>query len=330
MSPLPVSSPAAPALPVPDADALAQSRRLLSRIRDEIERSGGWITFRRYMELALYAPGLGYYAGGSAKLGAAGDFITAPEMTPLFGRTLARVAASVLAATGGDILELGAGSGRLALDILLELERLGGLPERYRILEVSPDLRQRQQALIAQRAAHLLARVQWLDALPAGFTGMILGNEVLDALPVHLAHWRGGAAVERGVVWRDGGFAWEDRPASSEEFLGMAAALPVAGDYLSEICPAASGLVTSLAECLEHGLMLFLDYGFPRSRFITGTTAWTTPSSCPVWRTSPPTWTSARWRRRVRRPGWTCWAIPARPTSSWMPACSSSCWKWSP
>ena len=267
MSPLPVSARAAPALPVPDADALAQSRRLVSRIRDEIERTGGWIAFRRYMELALYAPGLGYYAGGAAKLGAAGDFITAPEMTPLFGRTLARVAASVLGETGGDMLELGAGSGRLALDILLELERSGGLPERYRILEVSPDLRQRQQALIAERGGHLLARVEWLDALPAGFTGMILGNEVLDALPVHLVHWRDGVAMERGVVWREGGFAWEDRTAASESLARTASALPVEGDYLSEICPAASGLVTSLAECLEHGLMLFLDYGFPRAEY---------------------------------------------------------------
>lgn len=267
MSPLPVSSRAAPALPVPDADALDQSRRLVSRIRDEIERTGGWIAFRRYMELALYAPGLGYYAGGAAKLGAAGDFITAPEMTPLFGRTLARVAASVLGETGGDMLELGAGSGRLALDILLELERSGGLPERYRILEVSPDLRQRQQALIAERGGHLLARVEWLDALPAGFTGMILGNEVLDALPVHLVHWRDGVAMERGVVWRKGGFAWEDRTAASESLARTASALPVEGDYLSEICPAASGLVTSLAECLEHGLMLFLDYGFPRAEY---------------------------------------------------------------
>jgi SAM-dependent MidA family methyltransferase len=254
-------------LPAPDPDALAQSERLVAHIRDEIDRAGGWMPFQRYMELALYAPGLGYYAAGAAKLGAAGDFITAPEMTSLFGRSLARVAASVLAETGGDMLELGAGSGRLALDILLELERLGSLPDRYRILEVSPDLRQRQQSLIAQRAAHLLARVEWLDTLPAGFTGMILGNEVLDALPVHLVHWRAGVAMERGVVWREGGFAWADRPASSQAFARMASALPVEGDYLSEICPAASALVTSLAECLGHGLMLFIDYGFPRSEY---------------------------------------------------------------
>ena len=267
MSSLPVSSRATPPLPSPDPDALAQSGRLVAHIRDEIDRAGGWIPFQRYMELALYAPGLGYYAAGAAKLGAAGDFITAPEMTPLFGRSLARVAAAVLAETGGDILELGAGSGRLALDMLLELEHLGSLPDRYRILEVSPDLRQRQQSLIAERAGHLMDRVQWLDTLPVGFTGMILGNEVLDALPVHLVHWRDGVAMERGVAWEECGFAWEDRLAPSEDFTRMASALPVEGDYLSEICPAASGLVASLAECLERGLMLFIDYGFPRSEY---------------------------------------------------------------
>lgn len=254
-------------MPSPDADALVQSERLVAHIRDEIDRAGGWIPFQRYMELALYAPGLGYYAAGAAKLGGAGDFITAPEMTPLFGRSLARVAALVLAETRGDILELGAGSGRLALDMLLELEHLGSLPDRYRILEVSPDLRQRQQSLIAGRAAHLMDRVQWLDTLPVGFTGMILGNEVLDALPVHLVHWCDGVAMERGVVWREGGFAWEDRPASSLDCTQMASAMPVAGDYLSEICPAASALVASLAQCLERGLMLFIDYGFPRSEY---------------------------------------------------------------
>ncbi len=267
MSSLAVSSRSAPKLPVPDPNALAHGERVIAHIRDEIERSGGWISFQRYMELALYAPGLGYYAGGAAKLGAAGDFITAPEMTPLFGRSLARLAASVLAETGGDLLELGAGSGRLALDLLLELECLDSLPQRYRILEVSPDLRQRQQVLIAEGAGHLLPRVEWLDRLPDAFTGMILGNEVLDALPVHLVHWRDGLAMERGVVWRGNGFAWEDRAAPSQDFTGMASALPVEGDYLFEICPAASALVASLAVCLQRGLMLFIDYGFPRAEY---------------------------------------------------------------
>jgi SAM-dependent MidA family methyltransferase len=267
MSSLPVSSRAAPALPAPDPDGLAISARLVDRIRDEIAQAGGWISFQRYMELALYAPGLGYYAAGAAKLGAAGDFVTAPEMTPLFGRSLARVAASVLAETGGELLELGAGSGRLALDVLLELERLERLPERYLILEISPDLRQRQQALIRERAGHLLDRVAWLDTLPSGLTGMILGNEVLDALPVHLLRWSAGVAMERGVVWRENGFAWADRPLPPGNFAPTVSALPVEGDYLSEICPAACALVTSLADRLERGLMLFIDYGFPRAEY---------------------------------------------------------------
>jgi SAM-dependent MidA family methyltransferase len=267
MSSLPVSSRSAPKLPAPDPNALAHGERVVAHIQAEIERAGGWIPFQRYMELALYAPGLGYYAGGAAKLGATGDFITAPEMTPLFGRSLARVAASVLAETGGDLLELGAGSGRLALDVLLELECLDSLPQRYRILEVSPDLRQRQQSLIAERAGHLFSRLEWLDSLPASFTGMILGNEVLDALPVHLVHWRDGVAMERGVAWRENGFAWEDRPAPSQDFTRMVSALPVEGDYLSEICPAASALVASLAACLQRGLILFIDYGFPRAEY---------------------------------------------------------------
>ncbi len=267
MSSLPVSSRASPGLPFPDPDAIAQSERLVAHIRGEIERAGGWISFQRYMELALYAPGLGYYAAGAAKLGVAGDFITAPEMTPLFGRSLARVAASVLLDTGGDILELGAGSGRVALDILLELERLGRLPARYLILEVSPDLRLRQQELITERAAHHMDRVQWLEAMPSDFTGMILGNEVLDALPVHMVHRHERVVMDRGVAWREGGFFWEDRPDTSENFARTASLFPVEGDYLSEICPAASGLVSSLAQCLEQGLILFIDYGFPRAEY---------------------------------------------------------------
>ena len=268
MPALAVSSPTAH-LPLPDPDALAHSQRLVRHIRAEIEGAGGWIPFSRYMELALYAPGLGYYAAGAAKLGAAGDFITAPEMTPLFGRSLARTAAVVLAQSGGDILELGAGSGRLALDLLGELTTLAALPQRYCILEVSPDLRQRQQAALA--AAGLADRVTWLDALPERFTGLILGNEVLDALPVHLLHWRDGQVRERGVIWAgsdaDGRFDGSDRPVPAGPLADLAADLVVAGDYLTEVCPAAAALVASLAGRLERGALLFIDYGFPQREY---------------------------------------------------------------
>ncbi len=265
-------------LPAPDPHALAHSHRLVDHIRAEIAAAGGWISFARYMELALYAPGLGYYAAGAAKLGPAGDFVTAPELTPLFGRTLARTAAAVLEATGGDVLELGAGSGRLARDLLGELTRLERPPGRYFILEVSPDLRERQRATLAE--AGLADRVEWLDTLPDSFTGLVLGNEVLDALPAHLLHWTAAGVMERGVVRADSPsrplpqaeeaphrLAWADRPLATGPLADLAAGLPVAGDYLSEACPAAAALVASLGARLARGALLFLDYGFPRAEY---------------------------------------------------------------
>lgn len=252
-------------LPEPSPEALAHSNRLAEHICAEIAAHGGWISFARYMELALYAPGLGYYASGAAKLGAAGDFVTAPELTPLFGRTLAHQIAEVWEA-GGDILELGAGSGRLALDILCELERLGRLPGRYRILEVSPDLRQRQRLLLTAEAPQLLDRVEWLEALPETLNGVVLGNEVLDALPVQLVFRDGEKALQRGVAWNQG-LAWADQPLAEGDLRDFTRSLPDTGGYLTEVCPAAAALVESLAERLECGLLLFLDYGFPAAEY---------------------------------------------------------------
>jgi len=254
-------------LPAPSADAQRHSDALAELIRAEIAADGGWLSFARYMELALYAPGLGYYSAGARKLGAEGDFVTAPELSALFGRTLARQAAQVLGECGGDILELGAGSGKLAADLLGELEIRGALPERYRILDVSADLRQRQQALLESRLPHLAGRVEWLDELPQRFTGLILGNEVLDALPAHLVAWRGGKIFERGVALEDGEFAWEDRPADNPALLAATANIAAPDGYLSEICLAAPALMRSLAERLERGAMLFLDYGFGAAEY---------------------------------------------------------------
>lgn len=254
-------------LPAPSPDAQRHSDALAELIRGEIAVGGGWLPFARYMDLALYASGFGYYSAGASKLGAEGDFITAPELSSLFGRSLARQAAQVLKETGGDILELGAGSGKLAADLLGKLEQMGALPNRYRILDVSADLRQRQKELLEARLPHLAGRVEWLDELPERFTGLILGNEVLDALPVHVVAWRDGQVFERGVVLQDGTFAWDERPAETPTLLATAQAVEVPDGYVSEICLAAPGLVRSLAERLEQGALLFLDYGFPSAEY---------------------------------------------------------------
>ena len=249
-------------LPTPDPDALAHSQRVAAHLRHLIEQAGGWIPFSQYMEAALYAPGLGYYAAGATKLGAAGDFVTAPEMTPLFGHTLARAIAPVLNETHGDVLELGAGSGRLAVDVLSELERIKALPNRYCILEVSADLRERQQQAVARALPHLADRVHWLDALPAHFNGVILGNEVLDALPAELVHWTETGPKARGVAFAGEAFIWLDRPLSNPVLLSRANALNLAPGYLSEINLASDALISSLAQSLDRGLILLIDYGF--------------------------------------------------------------------
>jgi len=254
-------------LPVPTPDALAHSQRVAAHLRALIDDAGGWISFSRYMEAALYAPGLGYYAAGAMKFGAAGDFVTAPEMTPLFGRTLAQAIAPVLAETDGEVLELGAGSGRLAADLLGELERLDALPARYSILEVSADLRQRQQEVLARDLPQLAGRVRWLDALPAHFSGVILGNEVLDALPAELVHWTENGPLSRGVIVEGEAFAWQDRPIGDPLLRVRADALDLAPGYLSEINLAADALLVSLAECLDRGLILMIDYGFGAAEY---------------------------------------------------------------
>lgn len=254
-------------LPPPSLEALEHSSRLTRLIQDDIAAQGGWISFSRYMDQALYAPGLGYYTAGAHKFGEAGDFITAPELSALFGRTLARQVQQVMASSALHILELGAGSGKLAVDMLAELEQLGSVPERYLILEVSADLRQRQQALLQLRLPHLCDRVRWLDALPESYSGAVVANEVLDALPVHLVHWRDSTLAERGVVVQGAGFAWADRDIIETSLREAAQKIAVPDDYVSEIGLAAHGLLQSLASCLQCGAMLFIDYGFGAREF---------------------------------------------------------------
>ncbi|MEQ1915599.1 MAG: SAM-dependent methyltransferase [Gallionella sp.] len=254
-------------LPTPSPEALDHSTRLTLAIQNDIAQHGGWISFARFMELALYMPGLGYYTAGSHKLGEAGDFITAPELSSLFGRTLARQVQQVMANSAPHILELGAGSGKLAVDMLAELEHLGTLPDSYSILEVSADLRQRQQALLQQRLPHLVQRVVWLDALPESYSGAVVANEVLDALPVHLVHWNDSALKERGVVVQADGFAWAERGIADAALLAAAQKIVVPDGYVSEICLAASGLIQSLASRMQCGALLFIDYGFGAREF---------------------------------------------------------------
>ena len=254
-------------LPDPSPEARAHSASVAERVRLEIAAADGWIPFARYMELALYAPGLGYYMAGARKLGRDGDFVTAPEISDLFGRTLAAQVRQVLESGVDEVLEVGAGSGALAATLLEALERVGALPSRYLILELSPDLRARSRDALAARVPHLLERVAWLNQLPPRFAGCVIGNEILDAMPVHVVSREGTEVHELGVVAAGEGFAWEARPAPAT--LRDAAGhecLPASG-YTTEIQLAARGFVRTIASMLERGVAFFVDYGFPQAEY---------------------------------------------------------------
>ncbi len=256
-------------LPPPSPEAVAHSHELAERIATAIGGEGGWIPFSRYMELALYLPGFGYYAAGSRKIGAEGDFVTAPEISPMFSRCIAMQARQVLERTGGDILELGPGTGVLAADLYAELKAQGVAPARYRLLEVSPELRERQRALIAQRLPDDLGRFEWIDSLPGRIDGLVVANEVLDVLPCSLLHREGGQILERGVVLTEAGFAWDDMALPDGELKRRAAAVIPAGDYeyLTEVNLAAEALVRTVAAALGRGLALFIDYGYSQAEY---------------------------------------------------------------
>ena len=253
-------------LPEPSAEARRHSDRLSEAIRGEIETARGWIGFARFMELALYAPGLGYYVAGAAKFGGEGDFVTAPEISPLFGRTLARQIAQLLERSAGQVLELGAGSGTMAADVLGELHDSDRLPQRYLILETSPQLVERQQRTLQQRQPALKDRIEWISALPENFDGVVVANEVLDALPVHLVAWRKNGVFERGVSWKDG-FVWSERPLSPGALRDAAETIGAEAGYVSEIALVAPALVRSLSAVLRKGALLLIDYGFGRREY---------------------------------------------------------------
>jgi SAM-dependent MidA family methyltransferase len=258
-------------LPTPSAAELELSAGLARLVQQEIKAAGGSIPFSRFMELCLYAPGLGYYSAGQRKFGAGGDFVTAPEISPVFGRCLARSCGEVLLSQGGgDILEFGAGSGQLAVDLLGELEVMHCLPANYFILERSAELRERQQQTVREQLPHLFEVLKWIDTLPApGFRGVMLANEVLDAMSVERFQWNGNAAELFHVCSEDDGFCWQlqgersDAAAVNADLEGC----KLDAGYISEVNTSLAPWLQSIAERLQQGLILLIDYGYPKHEY---------------------------------------------------------------
>ncbi|MGI9317689.1 MAG: class I SAM-dependent methyltransferase [bacterium] len=255
-------------LPEPTIEQLEHSEQLRQLIIDDIAERQGWIGFDRFMHLALYAPGLGYYSGPMTKLGEQGDFITAPLMGRLFGRCVARQCAQVIAnMTNPSIFEFGAGDGSLAVSVLEELDALGVLPDRYFILETSAELKQRQHRAVGCLSIRLQNRVQWLDQLPGTIHGIVLANELLDALPCkRFKVDSAGTISELGVSLTNNQFTWSK---SSREIknIDWLQSLNLKQDYHSELPLQAASWVETVAELIDQGLMLLIDYGFPRQEF---------------------------------------------------------------
>ena len=260
-----------PELTEAEASLLGEMR---ARMVERIEASGGTLPFDRYMDTALYEPGLGYYVNGRRKFGESGDFITAPEVSPLFSRCLARQVAECLGQLNdGEVLEFGAGSGRMAADMLVELEALDALPGRYLILEVSPSLQNTQRDTLEEAVPHLLPRVSWLSRMPEdGFRGVLVGNELLDAMPVHrFRRWR-GEWQELSVAFTDGGFCdhW-----SALQSPGLGAELErlwpdarqVDEGYSSELNMRLRPWVRAAADFMEAGYLILIDYGYTRREY---------------------------------------------------------------
>ena len=266
-------------LPAMSTEEESHSRQVSQLIRERTAKAGGWLPFDAFMELALYAPGLGYYTAGGTKIGRGGDFTTAPEVSDLFSVCVTRQCSEVLQRTGGSILELGAGTGRMAATVLSTLASLGELPEQYLILEVSADLRERQRVRIEKLPAQARERVVWLDALPeTPMRGVILANEVLDALPCQRVLIRDGQVCELGVAVRAGSadstsdFIEVERAAGevvAEAWRSIASGLPVElpSIYRTELCTRVTPWIAGLGECLQNGAMLLFDYGLPRSHY---------------------------------------------------------------
>jgi SAM-dependent MidA family methyltransferase len=250
-------------LPIPSDELKRHSLKLTDQIHQLISECGGWISFAQFMHMALYQPGLGYYVSGLRKFGAGGDFVTAPEISQLFSRCLAQHCIEAFATIDQpSILEFGAGSGVMAVDILLFLEEKNSLPEQYLILEISPDLQQRQKELLQERCPHLLKRVRWLNVLPKNFCGVVLANEVLDAMPVHLFENTDSGMKERGVVSDGEGFSWGLRDWTKPEL-----DVELAAGYQSEINLALKPWLSDLSQAIEKAVVVLIDYGFTQGEY---------------------------------------------------------------
>jgi len=269
-------SPSQSTLPEPSAESLEYSQQLSDLVQQKMAKADGWLSFADFMHMALYTPALGYYSGGLTKFGSdesgGGDFVTAPQISPLFAQSIARQVEQVLSAVSTDstpasVLELGAGTGKLAADLLLALNELNQLPNQYCILEVSDHLRQVQiETLQEQLTSTLFEKITWLDSLPNDFVGMVLGNEVLDAIPVHLLVKKEDGLHERGVT-SEGGFQWQDKVLDNTSLAGEINTEQLPNNYLTEVCPAANGLMQSLGAALKKGAVLMIDYGFAASEY---------------------------------------------------------------
>lgn len=260
-------------LPIPDAESKAHSDRVSAYICQIIEKNGGSISFSEFMHHALYAPGMGYYAAGAAKLGRAGDFVTAPEISPLFGRVVARQIAFVLAQTGGgEVFEPGAGTGALAVSILEKLAELDELPGRYLILEVSADLKERQEARIRSEVPQFLDRVHWISELPADFKGVVVANEVADAIPVDRFRIFDGEVWEARVSMERGKFVWQFAiaPEPLREFvrnIEIDIDRAFKNGYESEVSRGLGNWVTDICNAVQEGVVLLVDYGVSRREY---------------------------------------------------------------
>ncbi len=257
-------------LPAPDTIAQQHSEQLLSLIHDEIDRAGGKITFAQYMHLCLYAPGLGYYSAGSQKLGQHGDFTTAPEISPLFSRTFAHHIKDVLQQLDTpNILEFGAGSGKMAATILSELADNNCLPEKYYIIEVSADLQDRQHRTVQELCPQLADKVVWLSQFPTDFVGVVLANEVCDAMPVHIVHFKQGDIFERYIERGNGALQWCDAELSHANLASHSAEIQnlIESDYLTEINLAAEAWLHTIADNLQQGAVFICDYGYPKADY---------------------------------------------------------------